>query len=111
MIDEKTASILRERMINCKCLLYATSENAINSKWMPWEAGLMDGLKGRVAICPLMGGQDSNFKGQEYLSIYPYVSIDKVDKTGKDALWVNKENKYIIFTEWLKGKEPYNHEL
>ncbi len=106
MIDENTAKALKERMMNCKCLLYATSENAVNSKWMPWEAGLMDGLKGRVTICPLMGGADSNFKGQEYLAVYPYISIDKIKGANKEVLWVNKGDKYVLFDKWLSGKNP-----
>ena len=109
-VNEKTAQTIKERMRNCKCLLYATSENSSLSKWMPWETGLMDGLNGRVAICPLMGGSDSNFKGQEYLALYPFLSYDKSQKTKKDTLWINKGNKYVNFVDWLKGKDPYNHE-
>lgn len=108
-VNAKTAQTIKERMQNCKCLLYATSENSSSSKWMPWETGLMDGLKGRVAICPLIGGDDSNFKGQEYLSMYPFVSYEKAKGSDKDVLWINKGSMYVNFTDWLKGKEPYTH--
>lgn len=108
-VNAKTAQTIKERMQNCKCLLYATSENSSSSKWMPWETGLMDGLKGRVAICPLIGGDDSNFKGQEYLSMYPFISYEKAEGSDKDVLWINKGSMYVNFTDWLKGKEPYTH--
>lgn len=36
-ITKKTAEILQLRMKQSKSLLYATSENAKTSKWMPWE--------------------------------------------------------------------------
>ena len=107
-VNAKTAQTIKERMQNCKCLLYATSENSSSSKWMPWETGLMDGLNGRVAICPLMGGSDSNFNGQEYLSLYPFLSYEKAE-SGKDTLWINEGSKYVKFSDWLKGQEPYNH--
>lgn len=108
-VNAKTAQTIKERMQNCKCLLYATSENSSSSKWMPWETGLMDGLKGRVAICPLIGGDDSNFRGQEYLSMYPFISYEKAEGSDKDVLWINKGSMYVNFTDWLKGKEPYTH--
>lgn len=96
-------------MKNCKCLLYATSENSSLSKWMPWETGLMDGMKGRVAICPLMEDSNNNFNGQEYLSLYPFLSYDKAIPSGKDTLWINKGSEYVNFTSWLEGRES-NHE-
>src|SRR5436190_19158987 len=36
-VTAETAERLKSRMKSCKGLLYATSENAENSKWMPWE--------------------------------------------------------------------------
>lgn len=108
-VNKDTAKTIKERMKNCKCLIYATSENSSDSKWMPWETGLMDGLKGRVAICPLMGGSDSNFKGQEYLSLYPFISVDPIKNTSEEILWINDGIKYVRFDEWLKGKNPYIH--
>jgi hypothetical protein len=39
---------------------------------MPWELGYFDGLKpGYVWILPLVMDYDSEFKGQEYLGLYP----------------------------------------
>lgn len=108
-VNARTAQTIKKRMQNCKCLLYATSENSSSSKWMPWETGLMDGLNGRVAICPLMGGPNSNFNGQEYLSLYPFLSYAKSSRSGIDMLWINKGSKYVKFSDWLKGQEPYNH--
>jgi len=73
-----TADMLRQRMNHCRFLLYATSRSSPNSKWMPWELGYFDGLKGgSVGILPIVQSTDDSFKGQEYLGLYPpYQMID-----------------------------------
>ncbi len=71
-VTKETAEYIRARMKACGSLVYATSENARASKWMPWELGFFDGYKpGKVAILPLMNSENDSFKGQEYLSLYP----------------------------------------
>jgi hypothetical protein len=61
-------------MRNSQSLIFATSSASSQSKWMPWELGYFDGFKpGYVAILPLVPSTYSDFKGQEYLGLYPYV--------------------------------------
>lgn len=111
-VTKETAKTIKSRMRNCKCLLYVTSENAPESKWMPWELGLMDGLKDRVAICPLTREEykTDDYCGQEYLGIYPYISENKIKGKDELALWVrNSEDCYVNFDLWLKGNDPYLH--
>lgn len=97
-VTKDTAELIRKRMQQSKCLLYATSLNASDSKWMPWELGYFDGYsKGKVAIIPIVDNENSSFYGQEYLSLYPY--IDEVGTT----LWVNKHDlTYHRLDEWFK---------
>jgi hypothetical protein len=38
---------------------------------MPWELGYFDGGKKQVAILPLVEREGADFKGQEYLTLYP----------------------------------------
>jgi len=113
-VTRDTAATLRRRMKNCRCLLYAQSINALQSRWMPWETGFMDGLKDRVAIVPLVqktiDGEDDNFSGQEYLSLYPYISKANIKGTNSNILWVNDSvDIYCKFEDWLSGKNPYKH--
>lgn len=71
-VTKETAQHIKDRMNTCKQLVYATSENAKHSKWMPWELGYFDGRKsGQVSILPLLESEYADFKGQEYLSLYP----------------------------------------
>ncbi|MCZ2129130.1 MAG: toll/interleukin-1 receptor domain-containing protein [Bacteroidia bacterium] len=106
-VTKETALVLQARMKQCKALLYAFSENATNSKWMPWELGYFDGIKGTVAVLPISRTSKSSFQGSEYLGIYYYIQIDTVSGTNKTALWVYETaTKYIIFDSWITGTQP-----
>jgi hypothetical protein len=106
-VTKETALVLQARMKQCKALLYAFSENATNSKWMPWELGYFDGIKGTVAVLPISRTSRSSFQGSEYLGIYYYIQIDTVSGTNKTALWIYETaSKYIIFDSWLTGSKP-----
>ena len=107
MVTRENANMLRERMNNCKCLFFAFSGNAKRSVWMPWELGYMDAVASKVAILPILGGTCDDFKKQEYLELYPYITRD-IGTDDDMTLWVNdgSDNKYVHLKEWLQGKEP-----
>lgn len=106
-VTKDTALVLQARMKQCKALLYAFSENAVNSKWMPWELGYFDGIKGTVAVLPISRTSKSSFQGSEYLGIYYYIQIDTVSGTNNTALWVYETaTKYINFDSWITGYQP-----
>lgn len=80
-VTPRTAQLLRERMRASSCLIYANSSQAAHSVWMPWELGYFDGFKPNyVWILPLVSERDAEFKGQEYLGLYP--SIEKLAALG-----------------------------
>ena len=85
-VNEDTAETLRKRMKQCKSLLFATSSNSSTSKWMPWECGYFDGHNGKIAILPVTQTDESSFKGQEYLGLYPYIDVSG------STIWVNDIN-------------------
>ncbi len=77
-------------MNQCKALVYAATDSATNSKWMPWELGYFDGRKSAeaVAIMPIVS-QPCGTVGQEYIDLYPkiergsaYPSLPIVTKGG-----------------------------
>ncbi|MCT4594566.1 MAG: hypothetical protein N4A57_09920 [Anaeromicrobium sp.] len=108
-INEERAHILRERMKSCKSLIYATFSDRENSKWMPWELGYFDGLKGKVAILPVRQSNVSRnfYGGQEYLGLYNYVTKAEPASSQEETLWVHRgANEYVIFSAWLHGAEP-----
>jgi len=105
-VTTKTVERLRTRMKASRCLLYSTTEHAIESKWMPWELGFKDGDNTRVAILPISRIQTTSYQGQEYLGVYPYISDEK-DTTGKRRLWVCRTlTCYVNFDSWLAGSDP-----
>ena len=104
-VTKDTCQGIKERMNQCRSLFYATSKAASNSKWMPWELGYMDGKTTKCAILPIMKEtHQTTYKGQEYLSVYPYVQKKKLARYGDEGeLYIIKEDKPpILFDEWLK---------
>lgn len=79
-VNAATAEHLRTRMKHCRSLIFATSDSSPNSKWMPWELGFFDGLRGNhIAILPVTHTRDAVFYGQEYLGLYPVLQdLDSV---------------------------------
>lgn len=109
-VNSKTAELIRTRMDQSKCLLFATSARSSESRWMPWELGYKDGASSRAAILPIVDQRSSTYDGQEYLGLYPYVTQD-TNTGGQMQLWVEtSDGKYVAFNEWLRsGKRPYKH--
>ena len=91
MVDRNTARKIRERMTVCNKLLYLCSENAIKSKWTPWELGFMDGQERDVFILPIKKIYTDTFNGVEYLSIYPYIDFTA------DDIYINNNGIRTIF--------------
>lgn len=107
-VTKETAERIKSRMKKCKSLIYVFSNNSNSSKWMPWELGYFDGIKGRIAILPISrGGNGNAFNGTEYLGLYPYVTKDLIANTNDETLWIRESiTKYIDIANWLSGKEP-----
>lgn len=95
-VTKANAETLRSRMKKCKSFLYAFSENARTSTWMPWELGFFDGIKGTVAVLPVVVGSPRSFKGNEYIELYPYIDI-----TGSTLYVHESEFKYKKFDDWI----------
>lgn len=106
-ITAATAAKLRERMRSSKCLFFATTEHTSNSRWMPWELGFKDGHNTRTAILPFSESGTDDYRGAEYLGIYPYVDEAPESGTGIRRLWVRRSPSiYVVFDAWLDGAEP-----
>lgn len=104
-VTKATAAVLRERMRSCKSLIYAYTQGAATSKWMPWELGFKDGQNTRAAIMPLAQLSYSSFSGQEYLTVYPYLTERLVN--GIKRLYIQfSEEICVSFGSWLQGVDP-----
>ena len=84
----------------CRALLYATSQNALDSRWMPWELGYFDGIKGKVVICPVSEAGEG-FTKAEYLQLYPRAEPSSDSKN--DYIWIwDGSNILAEIRQWLK---------
>lgn len=80
-----TAKNIKDRISKCRKFILLATNGAIESKWCNWELGYGDAkkFKDHIAILPLkpVGSSDSQYKGNEYMSIYPsIVKCDSLDK-------------------------------
>lgn len=109
-VTPETARLLRSRMQRRRSLVYATSDSAATSKWMPWELGYFDAFRqSKVAVLPISVSQTStnSWRGREYLGLYPYITRDSIAGSGVPALWARlDESTYVEFREWLQGTDP-----
>lgn len=99
---------------NHKFILLAT-EGAIISKWCNWELGLGDAEKyiENIAILPVKRDY-SDFSGNEYLEIYPYIfNVDSYQyfkgvyrSQGTYVIYpsVNYYDKIVTLKEWLQKR-------
>lgn len=108
-VTKATVEVIRARMKSSKSLIVAISDNANNSKWIPWELGFMDGLTQKCAIMPVsVNNNSTSFQGKEFFSVYPHI-IQWENRLGVDKLWILEESKkYVVIDSWLKNNEaPY----
>lgn len=97
-VNKKNANLLRTRMRQCNSLIFLDTQEAQNSKWTIWELGYMDGVIKKVAILPVLNNMNDSYKGQEYLSLYPYIEEDTVYKK---TLTVITESNVLTLKHWL----------
>jgi hypothetical protein len=69
-VTAATANKLRERMRRCNAMLFVVTQNSHQSKWMPWELGFFDGVRGKVLVYPVDAAAEAAAKSQEYLKLF-----------------------------------------
>jgi len=72
---------------------------------MPWELGYFDGYASRAAILPIADETTNVFKGNEYLGLYPFMSVANSTKTGQSRLWItdpSDSHLYDTLDKWLE---------
>jgi TIR domain len=69
-VTTATANRLRDRMRRCNAMVYVVTRNSSFSKWMPWELGFFDGVRGKVLVYPVDEAALATARSQEYLSLF-----------------------------------------
>lgn len=70
------AAFIKDRMHASTCLIFIDSEHAGTSSWMSWEIGWFHGAKRRVCILPVIRNEDDQYRGREFLGLYPAAEED-----------------------------------
>ncbi len=104
--NHQTAVKLKDRINTIdKFILFAT-KNSKDSKWMPWELGLADGIKDYSSIAILPSAENSkeeNWAEQEYLGIYKKIVKGRINSGPTD--WIVHDfhkNEGTYLKDWLK---------
>lgn len=111
----ETALKIKARITQCKKFIFLATDGAVESQWCNWELGFGDAQKfesNSIALFPVKErySGDADFKGNEYMEIYPHIVCRKDDKykSGEripDGYYVRykKNNSYYLtpLREWL----------
>lgn len=106
--SEKTAALLKSRIRETRKFVLLASKNSKESKWVPWELGIADGMKGTSKIA-LFPASDSSYEqawaSWEYLGLYDRIVWGKLEGYQKDVWMVinEKENTATELSRWLKA--------
>jgi hypothetical protein len=75
-VSQETARILREKIEANGLFLLLATNNAAESKWVPWELGFADGRKRESSVAILEVRRDSEtFMGNEYYALYQRITV------------------------------------
>jgi hypothetical protein len=106
--SRETAAMLRNKIAEAgKFILFAT-KNSKDSRWVPWELGLSDGLKrsSGMAVFPGVDNlSDVLWTEQEYLGLYDRIVYgDLQGQAAKVWMVLNQpKNTATALANWLKG--------
>jgi hypothetical protein len=106
--SRETAQILRGRIAECKKFILLATTNSKDSKWMPWELGIADGLKHQqcTAILPGVDSRfDTSWTEQEYLGIYDRIVWGSL-KGYSSEVWMvlnQEKNTATTLSKWLRS--------
>lgn len=106
--SEKTAALLKTRIRETSRFVLLASKNSKESKWVPWELGVADGVKGvsKIALFPASDSSyDQTWASWEYLGLYDRIVWGKLENYQKEVWMVldEKKNTATELSKWLKG--------
>jgi hypothetical protein len=102
-----TANLLKTKIQSSEIFVLVATQNAVNSKWVPWELGFADSTKGlgKIAILPI-ADKDGRWTGSEYLQIYhqirPSASGNNPILLPPGAITETNSKSYKVWADGLK---------
>ena len=100
------AEHLREVMRQCKRLVVLASPRSMDSKWIPWELGLGDGLErqSHVALFPSAeSATDTAWSEREYFGLYQRIGWGRIEGRSEPCwvVWDHTKNTGETLVGWL----------
>ena len=98
-----TAIRIKEKIKECRKFILLATESAIESKWCNWELGYGDAIrydKKDIAIMPIKDSLCADYKGSEYMGMYPVITNEYMATLGK--YYVEFRDTKMLLSEWLK---------
>jgi len=97
-VSGETAKKLKDRIKQQRKFLVLVTENSKDSRWVPWELGYADSTKGMDHIAAFPVADNSDFKHNEYLDIYPKIQL----VNGTWWVWLQDPTKLVELPTWLR---------
>lgn len=97
--NRDTAERIKGRIFEMHLFLILATNNALNSRWVPWEIGVADQIKGadKILLIPVADAS-GRFQGNEYLQLYQ--TIEPVENT--TGVFPPSQNKGTRIESFLK---------
>jgi hypothetical protein len=102
----KTAALLKTRIRDTSRFVLLASKNSKDSRWVPWELGIADGLKppAKIALFPATESRfETAWTSWEYLGLYDRIVWGRLEGY-KSEVWMVLDEKANTATElrqWL----------
>lgn len=107
--SKETADKIKKRIKLCDEFVVLASNNALDSKWVPWELGFADSAKGmtKVFIFPV-ADNDGKWRGSEYFDLYQKIELGREENRSIMTEAVVRQPEYTYIAESLKYKLKQN---
>lgn len=98
VISGETAKKLKQRIQQQKKFLVLVTENSKDSRWVPWELGYADPVKGMDHIATFPVAEKDDFAQNEYMKIYPKVQY----VSNVWWVWRDDPQQLVQLSDWLR---------
>lgn len=98
VVSGETAKRIKAKIRDQKKFMVIVTENSKDSRWIPWELGFADPVKGMEHIAILPISDNGSFAQNEYMKIYP--KIQRVNDIW--WVWIDDPTSLTQLTDWLK---------
>lgn len=106
--SEQTAALLKKRIRDTSRFVLLASKNSKESRWVPWELGVADGIKpaAHIALFPAADtAYDQSWASWEYLGLYDRIAWGN-HADFDEPIWMvlnEKQNTATELSRWLRG--------